>query len=139
MLLEQQLLQCEIVLSVKQMSTATMGLSIRTLGAGAVGREATLGPKATLTDYVFHTFEPPQIIGVVIWEIKRLWLPYQGINAIAHAWPFWLVCPETLQILRDINEIKKTFRKKKMRHTFDRLGGRDGIIGMLLVAGCIIE
>ena len=52
------------------MSTATMGLSIRTLGAGAVGREAMLEPKATLVDYVFHTLEPPQIIGVVIWEIK---------------------------------------------------------------------
>ena len=32
-----------------------------------------------------------------------------------HAWPFWLVCPETLQILRDINKIKKTFKKKKKR------------------------
>ena len=72
-------------------------------------------------------------------DIKRLWLPCQGINAVAHAWPFRLVCPETLRILRDINEIKKTYRKKKMRRTFDHLGGRDGIIGTLLVAGCIIE
>ena len=45
-------------------------MSIRTLEAGAVGRKAMLGPKATLMDYMFHTLEPPWIIGVVIWEIK---------------------------------------------------------------------
>jgi hypothetical protein len=109
-LLEQGLLWYEIVLSVKEMATAATasGLSLtgRTLGASALGREASLGPKATLTNDLFHALEPPWIRGVVIWKIKRLSLSCQGIDAITHAWPLWVVCPETLGISGDIDKIK---------------------------------
>jgi hypothetical protein len=57
-------------LGVKKVLTAATGLSLRMLGAKALDREAPLGPKATLANNVFHTLEPPQIIGVVIWKIK---------------------------------------------------------------------
>jgi hypothetical protein len=57
-------------LSVKKVPTVATGLSLRMLGARALDREAPLGPKATLVDNVFHTLEPPWIIGVVIWKIK---------------------------------------------------------------------
>jgi hypothetical protein len=62
--------QHEIKLGVKKVPTAATGLSLRMLGARALDREAPLGPKAVLVDNVFHTLEPPQIIGVVIWKIK---------------------------------------------------------------------
>jgi hypothetical protein len=57
-------------LGVKKVLTVATGLSLRTLGARALDREASLRPKAALADNVFHTLEPPQIIGVVIWKIK---------------------------------------------------------------------
>ena len=57
------------------MVTATGGLSLLgMLVASALGREASLGPKTMLMDNLFHALKPSQIIGVVIWEIKRLWL-----------------------------------------------------------------
>ena len=70
MFLEQRLLQCEVRLRVENVATATAGLSVRTLGASTLNGEACLGPKPTLTDNVLHTFKPPQIVGVVIWEIE---------------------------------------------------------------------
>ena len=103
MLLEQGLLGCKIRLSVKDMATTATGWSLRTLGASTLDREASLGPKAALMDDLFHTLEPPWIIGVVSRKIKRLSLPCQGVDAIAHAWPLWVVHPEMLQILGDIN------------------------------------
>jgi preprotein translocase subunit SecY len=54
--------------------TASGLFLLSTLVASAVGREASLGPKTVLMDNLFHGLEPSQIIGVVIWEIKRLWL-----------------------------------------------------------------
>jgi hypothetical protein len=62
-LLEKGLLRHEVGLSVKDMATAATGLSLtsRTLGASALDREASLGPKAMLTDDVFHALEPPRI------------------------------------------------------------------------------
>jgi hypothetical protein len=74
-LLEQRLLRHEIGLGVKEVATAATGLSLRTLGASALDREAALGPKAALANDVFHTLEPPRIIGVVVWKVKRLGLP----------------------------------------------------------------
>jgi hypothetical protein len=65
-LLEEWLLRCEIVLSVKEMPTATAGLSFRTLGASALNREATFRPKAALADNLLHALEPPRITRVVI-------------------------------------------------------------------------
>jgi hypothetical protein len=102
-LLEQGLLRCEIQLGVKEMVTTTTGWSLRMLGASTLDREASLGPKAVLTDDLFHPLEPPQIIRVVIRKVKGLLLPSQGIDAITHAWPLWVVHPETLGILGDIN------------------------------------
>jgi hypothetical protein len=102
-LLEQWLLRHEIGLGVKEMATAATGLSLRMLGASALDREAALGPKAALANDVFHTLEPPRIIGVVIWKIKRLGLPCRRVDAIAHAWAVRLVSPKTLGILGDIN------------------------------------
>jgi hypothetical protein len=69
-LLEQRLLRYEIGLRVKEMATAATGLSLRTLGASALNREAALGPKATLANDLLHTLEKPRIIGVIIWKIK---------------------------------------------------------------------
>jgi hypothetical protein len=86
------------------MATAAIDWSLRTLRASAFNGEAMLGPKAALTNDLFHTFEPPQIFGVVIWKIKKLWLSCQEVNAIAHVWPIRLVCPEMLWILGDIDK-----------------------------------
>jgi len=86
-------------LYVKEVAAAATGLSLRTLGARALSREALFGPKTTLADDLFHPLKPSQIIGVVIWEIERLLGTCQGIDAIAHAWPLWVVCPEVLWIL----------------------------------------
>jgi len=80
-------------------AAAATGLSLRTLGARALGREAPLGPKAMLTDDLFHSLKPPQINGVVIREIKQLSGTCQGIDAIAHAWPLQVVHSEVLWIL----------------------------------------
>ena len=66
MLLEQWLLRCKIMLSVKQMVTATFGLSLRRLAASIVGRKATLGLKAILTNYLLNTLKSPWIIRVII-------------------------------------------------------------------------
>jgi hypothetical protein len=101
-LLEERFLRCEVVLSVKEMPTATTGLSLtcRTLGASALGREASLRPKAVLTDDTFHALEPPRIRGVIIWKVKGLLLAHQGVDAITHAWPLRVVRPETLGIYR---------------------------------------
>jgi len=68
--LEHWLLQFEIGLGVKDVTTAATGLSLRTLGASTLNRKAPLGPKSALTDNLLHTLEPPQIIGVVIWKVK---------------------------------------------------------------------
>ena len=90
------------------MVAATAGLSIRgfgVLGASALGREASLGPKPALTDNMFHPLKPPWIPRVVIKEIEQLALPGQWIDAIAHGWPIWVVCPELLGILEDIIKI----------------------------------
>ena len=86
-LLEERFLQCEVMLSVKEMPTATTGLSLtcRMLGASALGREARLRPKAMLMDDTFHALEPPQIRGVIIWKVKGLSLACQGVDAITHA------------------------------------------------------
>jgi len=74
-LLEQWFLRCKIGLGVKQMATAASGLSLLgTSTASAIGKEASLRPKTVLVDNLFHALEPPQIIGVVIWEIEGLWL-----------------------------------------------------------------
>ena len=115
MLLEKGLLRCEVGLGVKDMVAATMGWSVRTLGPSTLNREAPLRPKAALTNDLFHTFEPPQIIGVIIWKIGRLSLPCQGIYAIMHAWPLWVVHPETLGILWDINN--KVAKKERNTHS----------------------
>jgi hypothetical protein len=69
-LLEQRLLRSEIGLRIKEMATAATGLSLRTLGASALDREAALGPKAMLANDLLHTLEKPWIIGVIIWKIK---------------------------------------------------------------------
>jgi len=72
-LLELWLLQYKIRLKVKDMAAATAGLSIRgfgALGASALSREASLRPKPTLTDDIFHPLKPPRITRVVIWEIE---------------------------------------------------------------------
>ena len=45
-LLEHWPLRREIRLGVKEVATATPDLSLRTLGASALGREPALGPKA---------------------------------------------------------------------------------------------
>jgi hypothetical protein len=107
-LLEQGLLRYEIELCVKNMPTAASGLSLTcgTLGARAFDREASLGPKSALADDLFHALEPPWIRGVIIWKIKRLPHSRQGIDAIAHAWPLWVVHPEALGILGDIDKKK---------------------------------
>ena len=123
-LLEQRFLRCKIELGVKKVTTAAAGLSGSTLGASTLNRKAGLGPKATLADYLFHTLKPAWILGVVIWEIERLTLPCQRIDAITHAWPFWIVRPKTLGIWEDINKTKK----KRTTLTFDHLGDRNGII-----------
>jgi len=52
-------------LCIKEVAAAATGLSLRMLGARALGREAPLRPKATLTDDLFHFLKPPWIIGVV--------------------------------------------------------------------------
>lgn len=52
------------------MTAATVGLSLRTLGARALNREAILGPKAVLMNDLFHALEPPWIFGVVLGKIK---------------------------------------------------------------------
>jgi hypothetical protein len=70
MLLEHWSLQHEIGLGIKEVATAIPDLSLRTLGASALGREPMLGPKAILTNNLFHTLEPPQMMEVVIWEIE---------------------------------------------------------------------
>ena len=69
MLLEQQLLHCEIMLGIEEVAAATSSLSLRML-ASTVDREASIGPKATLVNDLSHTLEPLWIIGVVIWEVK---------------------------------------------------------------------
>ena len=76
--LEKQFLRCEVMLSVKEMPTATTGLSLtcKTLGASALSREVSLRPKAMLTDDTFHALEPPQIRGVIIWKVKGLLLAH---------------------------------------------------------------
>ena len=56
-LLEQRLLRFEVGLGVEEVATATTGLSLRTLGASALDREATLRPETALTDYLFHPLE----------------------------------------------------------------------------------
>ena len=68
--LKQRLLHFEVKLRVKDVTTAATGLSLRMLGASALDREAPLGPKAALANNLFHTLEPPRIIGVVIWKVK---------------------------------------------------------------------
>jgi len=98
------------------MPTATTGLSLRMLGASALDREASLRPKATLVDNLFHTLEPPQMRGVVFWEVERLSFACQGIDTIAHAWPLWVVCPEMLEISRDVNKTKNIEKKKQQMH-----------------------
>ena len=85
------------------MATTTTGLSLRTLGASALNRMATLRPKATLMDNLLHALEPPWIIGMVVWKIKGLSLICQGIDAIANVWPLRVMRPETLGILGDID------------------------------------
>jgi hypothetical protein len=120
------------------MVTAAAGLSLRTLGASALDGEASLGPKATLVNNMFHALEPPQIIGVIIWKVKGLSTSCQGIDAIAHAWPLWVVRPETLWIWGTLIRQKQNIKKKTIR-TFDHLVGRDGIKSTLQVTGCIIE
>ncbi len=73
------------------MVTATGGLSLLgMLVASALGREASLRPKTVLTDNLFHALKPLQIIGVVIWEIKRLWLtvPVEGLTPSHMRGPF---------------------------------------------------
>jgi len=97
--LEHWLLQFEIRLGVKDVTTAATGRSLRMLGASALDRKAPLRPKSALTDNLLHTLEPPRIIGMVIWKVKRLWSTRQGIDTIVHAWPLWVMCPETLWIL----------------------------------------
>ncbi len=136
-LLKHQLLRREIGLRVEEMVTTTTGLSLRMLRASTLGREASQRPKATLADNLFHSLEPPQISGVVFWEVERLSFACQGIDTIAHAWPLWVVCPETFGIWRDVDKTKKDQLKRGC--TFDHLGGREGIISMLQVTGCIIE
>jgi hypothetical protein len=71
-LLEQRLLRCEVGLSVEEMPTATIGLSLRTLGARALDGKAALRPKAALADDLFHTLEILRIFVVVVRKIKRL-------------------------------------------------------------------
>jgi len=66
---------------------AASGLSLLgMLVASAIGREASLRPKTVLVDNLFHALEPPQIIGVVIWEIEGLCLTFLGVDTIAHVW-----------------------------------------------------
>jgi len=138
MLLEHWLLRREIGLGVKDVVTATPSLSLRTLGASTLDRKVTVGPKAALADYLFHSLEPPQITRVVIWKIERLPPPCQGVDAVAHAGPIQVVRPVALGILEGIDKIKKTFEEPKKR-TFDHLGGRDSIRSTLHVAGCVVE
>jgi len=115
MLLKKGLLQCEVGLGVKDMAAATMGWSIRTLGPSTLDRKAPLGPKAALTDDLFHAFESPRIIGMIIWKIERLLLSCQGIYAITHAWPLQVVHSEMLGILWDINN--KVAKKERNTHS----------------------
>ena len=89
------------------MATATAGLSLGMLGASALDGEACLGPKPALTDNVLHTFKPPRIVGVVIWEIERLPFSCQWVDAIAHAWPIQLVRPKALGISGDCKDQNK--------------------------------
>ena len=70
MLLEKGLLRCSVGLGVKDVAAATTCWSVRTLGPSTLDREASLGPKAMLTDDLFHAFEPPWIVGVIIRKIK---------------------------------------------------------------------
>jgi hypothetical protein len=94
------------------MAAATADMPPRTLGASTLDGETSLRPKPALADNVLHTLEPPRIFGVVIWEVKRLAGSCQGVDAIAHAWPIWVVRPETLGISRDIVRIRNKNKNK---------------------------
>jgi hypothetical protein len=66
MLLEQQFLRYKIKPGVKNVTTAATGLSSRMIGVSSLNRKASLGPKATLADYLFHILKPAWILRVVI-------------------------------------------------------------------------
>ena len=121
-LLEQWFLRHEVSLSEEKMATAATGLSLRTLVASTFNRESRLGPKAMLTDYLFHSLKPPQIMGVVIWEIKGLQFLGQGINPIMHAWPVWMECPGALWILGVHH-----------RHRYSKIELKDSLLTIFLV------
>lgn len=94
------------------MAAATADMSPRTLGASTLGRETSVRPKPALADNVLHALEPPRIFGVVIREVERLAVSCRGVDAITHAWPIWVVRPETLGISRDIVRIRNKNKKE---------------------------
>jgi len=59
-------LQCKIRLGIEKVAIAAPSLSLRMLRANTLNKEPALGPKAMLMDNMFHTFEPPQIMGMVV-------------------------------------------------------------------------
>jgi len=89
------------------MAAATAGLSLRMLRASALDREAQGWPKSALVDNLLHTLKPPWIMRMVIWEIEQLAFSGRRVDAIAHAWPVWLVCPAALGISGEIVRIEK--------------------------------
>ena len=137
-LLKQWFLRHEVSLSEEKMATAATGLSLRTLVASTFNRESRLGPKATLTDYLFHSLKPPWIMGVVIWEIKGLRFLGQGINphraCVAHPDG---VSRSALDLGGASSASIQQNRIKRL--TFDHLSGGDGIGSTLQMTGCIIE
>ena len=122
LMLEQWFLRHEVSLSEEKMATAATGLSLRTLVASTFNRESRLGPKAMLMDYLFRSLKPPQIMGVVIWEIKGLQFLGQGINPIMHAWPVWMECPGALWILGVHH-----------RHRYSKIELKDSLLTIFLV------
>jgi len=96
-LLELWLLRCEIRLCKENAPAAAAGLpfTLRAFEAGAFATQPICGPKATLTDDLFHSLEPTWVKGVVVWEIERLWRAGERVDAIADAWPVRYGCPAT--------------------------------------------
>jgi hypothetical protein len=135
MLLELRLLRDEVGLGEKDMLAATTGRPLRVFDTSAFNRESTLGPKAMLVNDLFHPFEPLGKTRVVIGEIETLVLTGREIDAIAHTWPVWIMCPVTL----GISDIDKKIAIKKKRCTFHHFFGGYGIAGTLQVAECVIE
>jgi hypothetical protein len=86
-LLEHWPLQCKIRLGIEKVAIAAPSLSLRMLRANTLDKEPALRPKAMLVDNMFHTFEPPQIMGMVVWKIEQLWPSCQRVDAIAHIRP----------------------------------------------------